>query len=76
MKGTGHGLPLIDSKGDLAAATMLQSRLGREADVLQHLAQRCALAPGTRVVEIGEARTQLGPDSGDGPCPRSGTGTS
>ena len=39
MKGTGHGLPSIDSKGGLAAATTLQSGLGREADVLQHLAQ-------------------------------------
>ena len=39
MKGTGHGLPQIDSKGGLVAATTLQSGLGREAVVLQHLAQ-------------------------------------
>ena len=39
MKGTGHGLPPIDSKGGLAATTTLQSGLDREADVLQHLPQ-------------------------------------
>ena len=38
MKGTGHGLPPIYSKGGLAVATTLQSGLGQEADVLQHLA--------------------------------------
>ena len=39
MKGTGHGLPPIDSKGGLATATTLQYGLGRKADVLHHLAQ-------------------------------------
>ena len=39
MKGTGHGLSPIDSKGGLAAVMTLQSRLNWEADVLQHLAQ-------------------------------------
>ena len=39
MKGTRHGLPPIDIKGGLTTAATIQSGLGREADVLQHLAQ-------------------------------------
>ena len=37
MKGTRHGLPPIDSKGGLTTTATLQSGLGREPDVLQHL---------------------------------------
>ena len=35
--GSRLGLPSINSKGGLTAATMLQSRLGREPNVLKHL---------------------------------------
>ena len=61
MKGTGHGLPQIDSKGGLVAATTLQSGARPRS--------RCAPASGTGVTEIGEAWTQLRADFGDRPCP-------